>query len=58
MVYALEHDTYYPVDEVPEGVETINTSGTEQRRRVQLGIELPTWFTFPDVEAELRKSSP
>ncbi len=58
MVYAPEHDTYYPVDEVPEGVETANISGTEQRRRLQLGIELPSWFTFPDVETELRKSSP
>ena len=58
MVYAPEHDTYYAVDEVPEGVETVNISGTEQRRRLQLGIELPSWFTFPDVEAELRKSSP
>jgi sulfate adenylyltransferase len=58
MVYAPDHDTYYPVDEVPEGVETVNISGTEQRRRLQLGIELPSWFTFPDVEAELRKSSP
>ncbi len=58
MVYAPEHDTYYPVNEVPEGVETVNISGTEQRRRLQLGIELPAWFTFPDVEEELRKSSP
>ena len=58
MVYAPEHDTYYAVDKVPEGVETVNISGTEQRRRLQLGIELPSWFTFPDVEAELRKSSP
>ncbi len=58
MVYAPDHDTYYPVDEVPEGVETVNISGTEQRRRLRLGIELPEWFTFPAVEAELRKSSP
>ncbi len=58
MVYAPEHGTYYPADEVPEGVDTVNISGTEQRRRLQLGIELPEWFTFPDVEAELRKSSP
>jgi sulfate adenylyltransferase len=58
MVYAPEHDTYYPSDEVPMGVETVSISGTEQRRRLQLGIELPPWFTFPDVEAELRKSSP
>ncbi len=58
MVYAPAHDTYYPADEVPEGVETVSISGTEQRRRLQLGIELPEWFTFPAVEAELRKSSP
>jgi len=58
MVYAPEHGTYYPADEVPDGVETVNISGTEQRRRLQLGIELPSWFTFPDVEKELRKSSP
>ncbi len=58
MVYAPEHGTYYAIDEVPEGVETVNISGTEQRRRLQLGIELPDWFTFPDVEEELRKSSP
>ncbi len=58
MVYAPEHDSYYPADEVPEGVETVNISGTEQRRRLQLGIELPSWFTFPAVEEELRKSSP
>jgi sulfate adenylyltransferase len=58
MVYAPEHDTYYPSDQVPEGIETVNISGTEQRRRLERGIELPSWFTFPAVEEELRKSSP
>src|SRR5581483_10576159 len=42
----------------PEGAKTIDISGTEQRRRLQRGIELPPWFTFPAVERELRKSYP
>ncbi len=58
MVYVPDHDTYYPQDEVPKGLETMNISGTEQRRRLREGIELPSWFTFPAVEEELRRSSP
>jgi len=58
MVYVPDHDTYYPQDEVPTGLETMNISGTEQRRRLREGIELPSWFTFPAVEEELRRSSP
>ena len=58
MVYVSSHRTYYPADEVPAGAETENISGTEQRRRLREGVALPEWFTFPDVEQELRKSSP
>jgi sulfate adenylyltransferase len=36
----------------------VSISGTEQRRRLQSGLELPAWFTFPAVERELRRSSP
>ena len=58
MLYVPKHDTYYPADEVPGGVETVNISGTELRRRLQQGIELPSWFTFPAVEEQLRRSNP
>jgi sulfate adenylyltransferase len=58
MVFVPAHDQYYPEDEVPEGLEVQSISGTEQRRRLRAGIPLPPWFTFPAVEAELRKSSP
>ena len=58
MLYVPKNDTYYPADEVPEGVETVNISGTELRRRLQQGIELPSWFTFPAVEEQLRCSNP
>ena len=58
MLYVPELDTYFPEDEVPTGAKTLDISGTEQRRRLQLGLELPAWFTFPTVEQELRKSAP
>ncbi|HEX9728974.1 MAG TPA: bifunctional sulfate adenylyltransferase/adenylylsulfate kinase [Gemmatimonadales bacterium] len=58
MVYVPDHERYYPVDEVPDGLDTLNISGTEQRQRLRDGIDLPSWFTFPAVEQELRKSSP
>ena len=58
MLYVPELDSYFPEDAVPAGAKTIDISGTEQRRRLQQGIELPAWFTFPAVERELRRSSP
>jgi len=58
MLYVPAEDKYYPEDEVPKGAKTEDISGTEQRRRLQLGLELPAWFTFPAVETELRASSP
>ena len=58
MLYVTELDTYFPEDEVPPGAKTLDISGTEQRRRLQLGLELPSWFTFPAVERELHRSSP
>jgi sulfate adenylyltransferase len=56
MVYVEDRDEYLPVDEVPEGARTLSISGTEQRRRLNLGSELPGWFTPPAVAEELRRS--
>ena len=58
MVYVEEKDGYSPIDEVPEGTRTLNISGTELRDRLALGKDIPEWFTFSDVAAELRKSHP
>ncbi len=58
MLYVPADDRYYPEDDVPQGAQTQDISGTEQRRRLQLGLELPAWFTFPAVERELRRSAP
>ena len=58
MVYVEEKDQYFPVDQVPDGARTLNISGTELRERLQKGLDIPSWFTFPEVAAELRRSYP
>jgi sulfate adenylyltransferase len=58
MVYVEDRDTYMPEDEVPEGTRTLSISGTEQRRRLNAGLDLPEWFTPPAVAKELRRSYP
>ena len=58
MVYVEASDSYAPVDEVPDGARTLNLSGTELRARLAAGRDVPAWFTFPDVVAELRRSHP
>jgi sulfate adenylyltransferase len=58
LVYIEDQDTYMPVDEVPEGVRTLDISGTELRQRLNEGREIPAWFTFPEVADELRRTHP
>jgi sulfate adenylyltransferase len=58
MVYVEDRDEYMPDDEVPDGARVLNISGTELRRRLAEGREIPSWFTYPDVVAELRRSYP
>jgi len=36
----------------------LDISGTELRRRLNEGREIPSWFTFPDVARELQRSYP
>ncbi len=58
LVYVEDLDTYFPVDEVPEGKRTLDISGTELRQRLAEGRDLPGWFTFPEVGVELRRTHP
>jgi sulfate adenylyltransferase len=58
MVYVQEKAQYFPANEVPEGGTVLDISGTELRRRLREGIDIPEWFSFPEVVAELRKTSP
>ena len=58
MVYVEDRAEYQPQDEVAEGTEILQISGTELRRRLREGLEIPEWFSFPDVIEELRKTHP
>ena len=58
MVYVQEKAQYYPANEVPAGATVLDISGTELRRRLREGLDIPEWFSFPEVVTQLRKTSP
>jgi len=58
MVYAENRAQHIAVDEARDDDKILNISGTELRRRLQEGLEIPDWFSFPDVVAELRRTHP
>jgi len=58
MVYLENEDKYVPDNEVPKGSRVLNISGTELRQRLNEGRDIPTWFTYPEVVQELRRSYP
>lgn len=58
MVYVEDKAQYIPEDEIKEGQNVLNISGTEFRRRLQEGLDIPDWFSYPQVVAELRKTHP
>jgi sulfate adenylyltransferase len=58
MVYAENRAQYIPIDEATDDDHTLNISGTELRRRLQEGLEIPSWFSFPEVVTELRRTHP
>src|SRR5262249_38025522 len=47
MVYLEDEDRYVPDDEVRNGSRVLNISGTELRRRLNEGGDIPGWFTYP-----------
>ncbi|MGR3341970.1 MAG: bifunctional sulfate adenylyltransferase/adenylylsulfate kinase [Paracoccaceae bacterium] len=58
MVYVQERAQYEPADEIKGDVTVLDISGTELRRRLTEGLEIPDWFSFPEVVAELRRTRP
>ncbi|KAJ4384286.1 Sulfate adenylyltransferase [Didymella sp. IMI 355093] len=58
MTYLPDTDEYKPKDEVAQGVKTLDISGTELRKRLRTGQEIPEWFSYPEVVRVLRESHP
>ena len=58
MVYVENKAEYVPADETEATDKVLNLSGTEFRRRLREGLDIPEWFSYPKVVAELRKAHP
>jgi sulfate adenylyltransferase len=58
MVYVPDKAQFVPVDEVLPGMQALTISGTELRRRLREGLEIPEWFSYPEIIEELRKTHP
>ena len=58
MVYVQERSQYEAADDVGDDATVLNITDTELRRRLEEGLEIPEWFSFPTVVQELRRSRP
>ena len=57
IVYNATKETYQAIDTVPEGDEILKLSGTEVRKRLRSGEEIPGWFSYPEIVDILRKGN-
>lgn len=58
MVYCPTRQEHLPFTQIAPGAKPLELSGTELRDLLAEGSEIPEWFTFPEVAAELRKTYP
>lgn len=58
MVYVANRDAYLPSTELQAEDEVRDISGTQLRRHLQEGSEIPSWFSFPEVVKILRERHP
>lgn len=56
IVYVDELDSYLPIDEVKDEYHINTISGTQQRNMLEKGMDIPEWFSYPDIVKELRKT--
>ncbi len=58
MVYVEDSAQYMLRSAVPKDTKILSLSGTEFRRRLREGLDVPSWFSYPEVISELRRSFP
>jgi sulfate adenylyltransferase len=58
MVYAEDKAQYIPVDKTTPEMKIKTITGSEFRRRLSEGLEIPEWFSYPEIIEELRKMYP
>ncbi|MEM9322594.1 MAG: bifunctional sulfate adenylyltransferase/adenylylsulfate kinase, partial [Pseudomonadota bacterium] len=58
MVYVENKAEYVPADATDPSDTVLTLSGTEFRRRLAEGLDIPDWFSYPKVVEELRLAYP
>ncbi|MFW6175176.1 MAG: bifunctional sulfate adenylyltransferase/adenylylsulfate kinase [Chloroflexota bacterium] len=58
LVYDSGRDRYVPRSEASKSDNVLSLSGTELRRLLNTGEDVPEWFSYPEVMRELRRSYP
>ena len=58
MLYVEEIGQFVPEDDCAEDVTPKMLSATELRRRLELGLEIPEWYSPTEVVKELRRAYP
>lgn len=56
IAYSKTRNSYVSRGELKDGEETLNISGTEFRRLLNAGEEVPEWFSFPESISILKDS--
>lgn len=57
MVYVASRKKYCPINQLTADDQPLSISGTALREALLNEGSLPSWFTFPEIVAELRRSS-
>ncbi|MDD3517659.1 MAG: bifunctional sulfate adenylyltransferase/adenylylsulfate kinase [Chromatiales bacterium] len=58
MMYVEERAQYLTRDEVPAGARVLSLPAQELQRRLREGLEIPDWFSCPEVVEQLRHAFP
>ncbi len=58
MVYVEDLAQYMESSDVAAEAKVLSLSGTEFRRRLREGLEMPSWFSYSEVVSELRRTFP
>ncbi len=56
MVYVEDKAQYLLESEVEPGMQVKQISSSELKRRLEKGLDIPEWFSYPEVVAELRRA--
>lgn len=58
MVYVEDRAEHLPEIEAPAGARALTLAGAEFHRRLQAGLKIPDWYSFPEVLAEMQRQHP